>query len=162
MTTRIPCIIPVGPYAGRIGYWLSEMSVYWNVAVWLPGDAVALYYFRRGGLTKPTERQLVERLKSIRCPINADPTPVARALLRAEEAYILSLQRTQPLIPIGTRVLLRFRVGPPREATIIEHRPGYVSPYVVEVLSTLRSGHSFDCLAAPNDFTIITTETPSP
>ena len=71
MTTRTPCIIPVGPYAGRIGYWMAETAVYWNVAVWLPGDALALYYFRRGGLNKPTERQLTERLKSIRCLINA-------------------------------------------------------------------------------------------
>lgn len=62
------------------------------------------------------------------------------------------------LHPVGTRVLLRPRVGPPKAGTIIGHRPGYVSPYVVAVPSTLRSDKEFEYLAAPNDFTLIPPE----
>lgn len=155
MTNRNPCIIPVGEYAGRIGYWLADASQWYRVLVFLPGRADPLFRFPAHLLAVPIMEQLVQRLKSIECPINADRTPASVAMLNAEADYIATLSPKDHPIPAGTRVAVKFRVGPPRIGRIVGPAAGHGAAYVVAVPSSLRSDEVIDHVVPPYELTVI-------
>lgn len=76
--------------------------------------------------------------------------------LLPEEACIVSLQQESHPLPQGTRVAVKFRVGPPRIGRIVGPAAGYGAAYVVAVPSTLRSGKTIDHVFLPDEFTVIT------
>lgn len=74
----------------------------------------------------------------------------------AEADYIATLCPEGHPIPAGTRVAVKFRVGPPRIGRIVGPTSGYCcSAYVVAVPSTLRSGPNIDLVVRPSEFTVI-------
>lgn len=73
----------------------------------------------------------------------------------AETDYITTLYPEDHPIPAGTRVAVKFRVGPPRIGRIVGPADGYGAAYVVAVPSTLRSGRSIDHVVLPSEFTVI-------